>query len=149
MSDSGVHPLTFSELLNYGLSLDRLSRVELGYGWTKGSLKLRETISEIYGRVIEPENVIVTNGSAEANLITVASVVRENDLVLVDVPNYMQVPGLLRWLRARTIFLRRSPSLKTELGSPSRTSLERIRRNSSKDRRLNISYTIKKRIKGI
>ncbi|MFN3267860.1 MAG: aminotransferase class I/II-fold pyridoxal phosphate-dependent enzyme [Zestosphaera sp.] len=109
LSDSGVHPLTFSELLNYGLSLDRLSRVELGYGWTKGSPKLRETISEIYGGVIGPENVIVTNGSAEANLITVASVVREGDLVLVDVPNYMQVPGLLRWLRARTIFLRRSP----------------------------------------
>lgn len=109
MSDSGVHPLTFSELLNYGLSLDRLSGVELGYGWTKGSPKLREAISEIYGRVIGPENVIVTNGSAEANLITVASVVREGDLVLVDVPNYMQVPGLLRWLRVRTIFLRRSP----------------------------------------
>ncbi|MEO3993717.1 MAG: aminotransferase class I/II-fold pyridoxal phosphate-dependent enzyme [Desulfurococcaceae archaeon TW002] len=109
LSDSGVHPLTFSELLDYGLSLDQLSMVELGYGWTKGSPKLREIISEIYGGVIKPENVIVTNGSAEANLITVASVVRAGDLVLVDIPNYMQVPGLLRWLGARTMFLRRSP----------------------------------------
>lgn len=42
LSDSGVHPLSIVELFDYGLSLDQLSKVELGYGWTKGSPKLRE-----------------------------------------------------------------------------------------------------------
>ncbi len=109
LSDSGVHPLSIAELFDYGLSLDQLSGVELGYGWTKGSPKLRERISEIYGGVVSPENVLVTNGSAEANLLTVLGLVRSSDLVLVDVPNYMQVPGLLKWLGARVIFLRRNP----------------------------------------
>ncbi|MCC6033056.1 MAG: aminotransferase class I/II-fold pyridoxal phosphate-dependent enzyme [Desulfurococcaceae archaeon] len=109
LSDSGVHPLSIAELSDYGLSLDQLSRVELGYGWTKGSPKLRERISEIYGGSVGPENVLVTNGSAEANLLTVLGLVRSSDLVLVDVPNYMQIPGLLKWLGARVIFLRRNP----------------------------------------
>ncbi|MEM1604473.1 MAG: aminotransferase class I/II-fold pyridoxal phosphate-dependent enzyme [Zestosphaera sp.] len=109
LSDSGVHPLTLFELLDYGLSLDRLSSAELGYGWTKGSPKLREKISEIYGGVVGPNNIVVTNGSAEANLVTVVATVKAGDLVLVDTPNYMQVPGLLKWLGARTIFLRRGP----------------------------------------
>lgn len=109
LSDSGVHPLTLSELLDYGLSLDQLSRVELGYGWTKGSPRLRDKISEIYGGDVKRENIIITNGSAEANLITAVSVVRSGDLVLVDTPNYMQIPGLLKWLGARTIFLKRNP----------------------------------------
>ena len=109
LSDSGVHPLSIVELFDYGLSLDQLSKVELGYGWTKGSPKLREGISEIYGGVVGPENVLVTNGSAEANLLTVFGLVRPSDLVLVDVPNYMQVPGLLKWLGARVIFLKRNP----------------------------------------
>lgn len=109
LSDSGVHPLTFSELPDYGLSLDQLLKVELGYGWTKGSPELRERISEIYGGSVSPENVVVTNGSAEANLVTTLSVVKAGDLVLVDTPNYMQVPGLLKWIGARVIFLKRKP----------------------------------------
>lgn len=109
LSDSGVHPLTLFELLDYGLSLSELSSVELGYGWTKGSPRLREKISWIYSEIVGPENIIVTNGSAEANLITVLATVRAGDLVLVDTPNYMQVPGLLKWLGAHTIFLRRGP----------------------------------------
>lgn len=109
LSESGVHPLNFSELLDYGLSLSELLSTELSYGWTKGSPRLREKISGIYSWVVGPENIVVTSGSAEANLITVLATVKAGDLVLVDTPSYMQVPGLLNWLGARTVFLRRGP----------------------------------------
>lgn len=109
LSESGVHPLSLAELADYGVELEELSRVELGYGWTRGSPELRSAISEMYGGAIAPEDVVVTAGSAEANLLAVLSLVSRGDVVLVDVPNYMQVAGLLRWVGARVVYLRRGP----------------------------------------
>lgn len=109
LSESGVHPLTLAELADYGVNPEDLLELELGYGWTKGSPELREAISELYGRRVPSENVVVTAGSAEANLLAVLSLVSRGDTVLVDVPNYMQVAGLLKWIGARVVYLRREP----------------------------------------
>lgn len=109
LSESGVYPLTLAELRDYGVDLEDLGGLELGYGWTRGSPELREAISELYGGTVPPENIVVTAGSAEANLVTVLSLVRENDVVLVDMPNYMQVVGLLRWVGAEVVYIWRQP----------------------------------------
>lgn len=109
LSESGVQPLSVYELAEYGVDLRKVLSLEVGYGWTKGSPGLREKISGLYGGAVDAESVVVTNGSAEANLTSLLSVVRPGDTVLVDMPNYMQVPGLLKWVKARTIPLWRSP----------------------------------------
>lgn len=109
LSESGVYPLTLAELGEYGVELNGLEGLELGYGWTRGSPELRRAISDLYEGAVPPENIVVTAGSAEANLVSVLSLVREGDVVLVDVPNYMQVPGLLRWVGAKVVYLRRQP----------------------------------------
>ncbi len=65
LSDSGVHPMSLNELLSEE-EIAELRSLELGYGWTNGAISLRETIAALYaGR--GPDDVIVTNGSAEAN----------------------------------------------------------------------------------
>ncbi|MEM4783636.1 MAG: pyridoxal phosphate-dependent aminotransferase [Sulfolobales archaeon] len=109
LSESGVHPLRLRDLISYGVDLEEIFELELGYGWTKGSQELREAISELYRGFVEPENVVVTSGSAEANLLAVLSTVSQGDTVLVDTPNYMQVAGLLQWIGAKVVYLRRKP----------------------------------------
>jgi aspartate/methionine/tyrosine aminotransferase len=117
LSDSGVAPLTLAELEELGLDLGGLRGLELGYGWTRGSPELRSRISELYGGEVGEGEILVTAGSAEANLAAAMSLVEEGDLVGVDVPNYMQVPGLVRFLGARARELKRThPSWRFPVG---------------------------------
>tara|TARA_R110002167_G_scaffold313732_1_gene519406 strand:+ start:1128 stop:2246 length:1119 start_codon:yes stop_codon:yes gene_type:complete len=91
LSDSGVHPYRLDELLNEQQTKELLS-LELGYGWTNGSTELRERIAALYvDRTAD--NVIVTNGSAEANFLMVMSLLEPGDEIIVIVPNYMQIAG--------------------------------------------------------
>lgn len=109
LSESGVYPLSLAELAEYGVDLGDLLKLELGYGWTRGSPELREAISGLYGGSVSSESIVVTAGSAEANLLAVLSLISGGDTVFVDVPNYMQVAGLLKWVGARVVYLRREP----------------------------------------
>ena len=108
LSESGVAPLRLGELeeLVGGLGL---GGVELGYGWTRGSPGLREGIAGLYRGAAGPEGVVATAGSAEANLLAVLTLVEPGDTVVVDMPNYMQVWGLLRLRGARVVEAWRSP----------------------------------------
>ncbi|WP_112662629.1 aminotransferase class I/II-fold pyridoxal phosphate-dependent enzyme [Microvirga flavescens] len=95
LSDSGVHPYSLRELLTPSEQRALLD-VELGYGWTNGKVSLREAIARLYpGR--DADNVIVTNGSAEANFLLVMSLLEPGDELVVFVPNYLQILG---WARA-------------------------------------------------
>ena len=91
LSDSGVHPYNLSDLLNEEQQRALLD-IELGYGWTNGSVELRQTIANLYPDK-GPDNVIVTNGSAEANFLMVMSLLEKDDELIVVVPNYMQIAG--------------------------------------------------------
>lgn len=91
LSDSGVHPYKLSDLLNEEQKQNLLN-IELGYGWTNGGTELRQIIANLYpGK--GPDNVIVTNGSAEANFLMVMSLLEPGDELIVVVPNYMQIAG--------------------------------------------------------
>jgi aspartate/methionine/tyrosine aminotransferase len=93
LSESGAHPLSLRELLeDNALLIDELLDTEFHYPQTNGILKLRENIAALYPGAT-PDNVLVTVGAAEANYISVQTVVAPGDEVAVMLPNYMQVWG--------------------------------------------------------
>lgn len=109
LSESGVHPLTMGELLALaGADVDHLL---LGYGQSNGSIELRQLIAHHY-RGATGANVVVTNGSAEANFVAMWRLVEPGDAVAVVVPAYMQTPGLAHALGAEV----REIPLRLELG---------------------------------
>ncbi len=108
LSESGVEPLTLEELIGYGAEIS-LDKIVIGYGWTKGSPTLRHMVSEFLDG-ISPENILITSGSSEANFLAVLTIVRPGDNVIVDMPNYMQIPGLLSWRGAEVYEAWRSPN---------------------------------------
>ncbi|MEX2964067.1 aminotransferase class I/II-fold pyridoxal phosphate-dependent enzyme [Microbulbifer sp. TYP-18] len=91
LSDSGVHPYTLKELLT-GEELAGLQEIQLGYGWTNGAVELRQAIADLY-RDRTGDEVIVTNGSAEANFLLVSSLIDPGDEIVVITPNYLQIHG--------------------------------------------------------
>ena len=95
LSDSGVHPMCLNDLLSDAEMRD-LQALELGYGWTNGAVSLREAIAASYESRTSDE-IIVTNGSAEANFLLVMSLLNPDDEIVVFTPNYLQIWG---WARA-------------------------------------------------
>jgi aspartate/methionine/tyrosine aminotransferase len=93
LSESGVHPLNLKELLTPA-ELEDLARVELGYTQTNGTVGLREGIARLYPGV-GLEQVLATAGSSEANFLLMWSLIEPGDEVLFELPNYMQMWGLL------------------------------------------------------
>lgn len=94
LSDSGVHPYNLRELLTAD-QLEQLLDVELGYGWTNGSPELRTSIANLY-KDRSADNIIVTNGSAEANILMVMAMLNPGDELIVVVPNYLQIWGFAK-----------------------------------------------------
>jgi aspartate/methionine/tyrosine aminotransferase len=92
LTESGFHPYTLSELLNTE-QIEQLSHKVIGYGQTNGSVQLRKNISAMYHNANE-ENVLVTNGSSEANFIACHTLLEKGDEVVMMVPNYMQIWGI-------------------------------------------------------
>jgi len=92
LTESGFHPYTMEELLTPE-QISELTKRVIGYGQTNGSAKLRKNISAMYHNAIE-ENVLVTNGSSEANFIACHTLLEKGDEVVMMVPNYMQIWGI-------------------------------------------------------
>ena len=99
VSESGVHPLRVSELVNTSAHHDALLEQELGYPQTNGTVELRETIAAIYPGATR-DHVQVTNGGSEANCVLLMRLVEPGDEIVFMTPNYMQASGLARALGA-------------------------------------------------
>lgn len=99
LSESGVHPLRVSELVNTTADHDALLELELGYPQTNGTIALRELIAAIYPGATH-DHVQVTNGGSEANCVLLMRLVERGDEVVFMTPNYMQAAGLARALGA-------------------------------------------------
>jgi aspartate/methionine/tyrosine aminotransferase len=99
MSESGVRPLTLRELAGMGFDLDTFLDVPLGYSQSNGTIELREGVAAHYpGATID--HVEVTNGTSEANYLIALSQLQPGDDVAMELPNYMQMPGVARSLGA-------------------------------------------------
>jgi aspartate/methionine/tyrosine aminotransferase len=121
MSESGVRPLTLRELVEMGFDLDEFLDQPLGYSQSNGTIELRERVAAIYpgARV---EQIEVTNGTSEANYLVALSQLRTGDDFAMELPNYMQMPGVARSLGATVRTFRLAPDLAPRKTSRSRRS---------------------------
>lgn len=99
LSESGVEPLTVSELVGDDGEISRLLDTRLGYIQTDGSADLKDQIAALYPGA-SSEGILVTNGGSEANCVLISTLVSPGDEVVVLLPNYMQIPGWVRSLGA-------------------------------------------------
>src|SRR5438128_3888114 len=101
LSESGVHPLTVEELLEPA-DREEVLRERLVYVQSNGSEALRAAVAALYPGA-EARNVVVTTGAAEANYIAIWRLVEPGDEVVMMLPNYMQIWGVLRGQGARVV----------------------------------------------
>ncbi len=92
LTESGFHPFRLNELLTSG-QLNELANLELGYGQTNGSIPLRNRIADLYPGLME-DNVLVCNGSSEANFVACHTLLEKGDEIVMMIPNYMQIWGI-------------------------------------------------------
>jgi len=102
LAESGVHPMTVRELINSEELLKEFLDRELFYSQSNGTVELRRLISDFYPDA-GIDNVLVTNGSSEANFLVVWNLVEPGDEVVMMLPNYMQIWGIARAYGARVI----------------------------------------------
>ncbi len=109
MSESGVRPLTLRELVGMGFDLEEFLDQPLGYSQSNGTTELRDRIAALYPGA-DADRIEVTNGTSEANYLVALSQLRPGDGFAMELPNYMQMPGVARSLGAtvRTFRLRQN-----------------------------------------
>jgi hypothetical protein len=100
LSESGVHPMTVRELLDLAGEDVELRDQFLMYCPSNGSPELRRTIATHYPGATE-ENILVTNGSSEANFLSTWHAIDRGEEVAVLLPNYMQIWGVAKTFGAR------------------------------------------------
>lgn len=101
LTESGFHPFTLGELLDES-ERESLHATVLGYGQTNGSPAVRERIAALHPG-LRSDNVLVTNGSSEANFVACHTLLEPGDEVVMMVPNYMQIWGVVEALGARPV----------------------------------------------
>ena len=100
ISESGVHPLTVSELQE--MTDLELGDIRLEYGQSDGSDELKTIVAGLYDGA-DGDHVIATTGGAEANYVVMWSLVSPGDRVVALEPTYGQTPGLARGLGANVV----------------------------------------------
>lgn len=94
LSESGVHPMAVGDLLTPE-EHHEIFRQRLMYVQSNGTPELRSAIAALYHGATA-DNVVVTNGTAEANYISIWKLVEPGDEVVMMLPNYMQIWGVIR-----------------------------------------------------
>jgi aspartate/methionine/tyrosine aminotransferase len=95
LSESGVHPVTASELVGGAEGAEAFLNTGLKYPYSNGSPQLRERIAKFYPGA-KAANVLVTLGGSEANYTTLWGLLEKGGRVAVMLPNYLQSWGIAR-----------------------------------------------------
>ena len=98
LSESGVEPIPLRALLGDPAAERRFLDHPLAYSQGNGTPELRAAIAAMYGDAT-PDHVLVTNGSSEANFLAIWHLVEPGDEVVVMLPNYMEIWGLVQNFR--------------------------------------------------
>lgn len=129
LSESGVDPLTLGELVEMAGAARMIPGISLGYGQSNGSDELRALIAGLYPGATEA-NVVATNGSAEANFITMWELLEGGGgEVAMVMPAYMQTHGLADAFGAtvKEIWLREELGWQPDLDDIARAITNRTR----------------------
>ena len=102
LSESGVHPMTVEEVLATPEERAALLRESLVYIQSNGTEELRSAVARLHPGATA-DNVTVTNGTAEANFIAAWRLVEPGDEVVLILPNYMQLWGIVRAFGATVV----------------------------------------------
>lgn len=95
LSESSVHPMSTRELVRDPEFLEQLMDTPLIYNQSNGTDELRSAIASFYpGATLD--HVEVTNGGSEANFVSVFSMLEREDEVVIILPIYQQIWGLIR-----------------------------------------------------
>ena len=96
LSESGVKPILLGELLADDPDhINKLLAMGLNYPHVNGIPELRENIATLYDGAAM-NNVLVTVGAAEANYISIRTLLSPGDEIAVMLPNYMQIWGIAK-----------------------------------------------------
>ncbi len=96
LSESGVHPLTLSELLEEDPDyINQLLTADLNYPHVNGIPELRQNIAALYDEATA-DNILVTVGAIEANYNSIRTLLAAGDKIVVMLPNYMQIWGIAK-----------------------------------------------------
>ena len=94
LSESSVHPMSARDLISDRDSLEKLLDTALIYNQSNGTDELRSAIAAWYpGATLD--HVEVTNGGSEANFITIFTTLEPGDEVVMILPSYQQIWGLI------------------------------------------------------
>jgi aspartate/methionine/tyrosine aminotransferase len=95
LSESGVYPVTVRELVDDAALIEDVLTTPLDYPQANGTVELRERIAALYPGATA-DNVLVTVGCAEANLLALQTLLAPGDEMALMLPNYMQIWGIAR-----------------------------------------------------
>ena len=95
LSESGVDPVALGDLIPDEEDRKALLDIELGYSQSNGTPELRREIASLYDGAAK-ENILVTTGTSEANFLVSWMLARPGSEVVMMLPNYMQMWGLVR-----------------------------------------------------
>jgi len=103
LSESGITPLTLQELIgNDDESLQKFLDIPLDYAGQRGSLALRETLSDMYSGATQ-ENILPVSGAAEANYLVLNTFLNAGDQIVMTWPNYPQIWGIAKNLQLNIV----------------------------------------------
>jgi hypothetical protein len=102
LSESGVHPMSVEDVLTTPEERAALLREPLVYIQSNGTEELRSAVARLHPGATA-DNVTVTNGTAEANFIAAWRLVEPGDEVVLILPNYMQLWGIVRAFGATVV----------------------------------------------
>ena len=126
LAETFVDSMTVSDLLDLSGRREEVTKqmidLRLSYGEIKGSDELLGAIASLYERA-KPENVMVMNGGAAANFISLFTLVEPGDEVVSVYPTYQQLYSIPEALGAKVKLLK----LKEEEGFlPNLDELKRL-----------------------
>ena len=116
LTESGVQSLSLNEIFTKDEFLEIFDSLQLRYIQTNGTIPLKTAISELYPSS-SLENIIVTNGSAEANFLTTWNLAESGDEFVIMLPNYQLVPGAARafGVKVKPFWLREENNWKLDI----------------------------------
>ena len=90
--------------------VEALEQNETCYTNSLGDLRLRRAISDyhkrVYGTTVDPDQILVTNGTSPAMLLLFSALLDPGDEVIVSDPHYACYANFIRYVQGEPVFVK-------------------------------------------